>query len=86
VAFQKGLRRFGWERHYEAIIGMRKVYGQIVRLALHPGNDYQRLAEIRLCFARRMHQRHKHLLAAQRRRAHIILHDRVAAAKPMLFF
>jgi hypothetical protein len=37
VVLQKGLHRFGWERHYEAIIGMRKVYGQIVRLALHPG-------------------------------------------------
>jgi hypothetical protein len=48
------------------------------------GHHNQSLAEIRLRFARSMHQRHEHLLRPQPLRAHIVLHDRVAAGERVL--
>jgi hypothetical protein len=45
-----------------------------------PARDIRiRLAEIRLAVAGPMAQRHEHLAAPQRRRCHILPHDRVAA-------
>lgn len=86
MTFQKRLRGLGRKRPHEAVVGMRQIHGQVMRLLLDAGNHHQRFAEIRLRLAGRVHQRHKHLLTAQRRRAHVVLHDRVAAWELMFFF
>jgi hypothetical protein len=46
-------------------------------------NGGQRLTEARLRLPGRMHQRDEHLPAALGRQAQVVLHDRVAARKPM---
>lgn len=55
-----------------------------VGLPLHAADHHHRLAEIGLPMARRMSQRHEHLLAALIPLAHVILDDRVAAGEPAL--
>src|ERR1017187_9711075 len=86
MAFQKGLCRFGRKRHDETIIRMGQVHRQIVRLLLNASDHDHGFAEVRLRLARWMRQRHKHLLTAQRRRAHVVLHDGVATGELMLLF
>jgi hypothetical protein len=86
VTFKKGLGRLGRKRDHEAVVRVRKVHCQIMRLALHAGDHHQRLAEVGLRFARWMREGNEHLPAAQRRRPHIVLHYRVAAREPMFFF
>ena len=54
MTFQERLCGLGRERHYEAVVGVRQIHGQIVRLLLHAGNHYQRFAEVHLCLARRV--------------------------------
>jgi hypothetical protein len=53
-------------------------------LLAHAPDHRNRLAEVHLSMAGRMRQRYKSLLGAQLRAAHVILHHRVAAGKPML--
>ena len=55
-------------------------------MQLHPlaANDPDRFAEVDLRMTRRMGQRHEHLTPAHPRPAHIVLHGRVAAGKPVL--
>jgi len=64
---------------------VRQIHGQVVRLLLDAGNHHQRFAEVRLRLARCVRQWHEHLLAVQRRRTHVVLHDRVAARETVLF-
>jgi len=56
----------------------RQIHGRVVRLPLRAGN-HPRFGEARPCLARRMSQWNEHLAAAQHRRAHVVLRDRVAA-------
>ncbi len=86
MTFEERLCGLGRERHYKAVVRVRQIHRQVVRLLLHSGNHHQRFAEVHLRFARRMGQRHKHLPAAQLFAAHIVLHDRIAARETVLFF
>ena len=85
MAFKKSLGRLGGKRHDEAIIGVRQIYREIVRLLLHPRDNNQRFAEIGLRLARSMRQRHKDLPAAYLLATNVVLHDRVAA-RELVFF
>ena len=67
MAFQESFGGLGRKRHHEAIVRVRQVHRQVVRLLLHAGNHHQRFAEVRLRFARRMGQRHEHLPGAKLR-------------------
>ncbi len=84
MAFQKRFGSLRWKRHDEAVIRVRQIDRQVVGLPLLTADDHQRLAEVGLCRPRRVHQRNKHLSVAQRRGTHVVLHDRVAAGKPLL--
>ena len=62
VAVQKGLgglRRIGL---HKAAVAVRQVQHEVVHLPLHTADDRHRRAEITLGVARRMGQRHEHLL------------------------
>ena len=85
MAFQKGFCCLGRKCRHEAVVGLRKVHRQVVCLLFHAGDHHQHFAEIHLRLTGRMHQRYEHLLAAQHRCAHIVLHDRVAARESVLF-
>jgi hypothetical protein len=85
MAFQEGFRGLGRERHYEAVVRVRQIHGQIVRPLFHSRNHDQCFAEIHLRLAGRMCQRHEYLSAVQCRCAHVVLHDRVAARETVLF-
>jgi hypothetical protein len=86
MAFEEGLRGLSRKRHHKAIIRMRQVHRQIVRLLLNASDRNHGFAEVRLRLARRMHQRHEHLLTVQRSRAYVVLHDGVTTGELMLFF
>ena len=58
--FLGGLRRIGL---HEAAIAVRQVQHEVVLLAPHSADDRHRLPEIALGVARRMGQRHEHLLS-----------------------
>ena len=63
---------------------MGQIESHEVRLLLHAGKHHQSFAEVRLRLAWRMRQRDEHLLPDNLRRAHVILHNRVAAAIAVL--
>ena len=84
VAIDPGLRHCRRIGPYIAAVAMRQIQHEEVRLPLYPANDDHRLAEIGLCMARRMRQRHVHLLATLFPLANVILDDRVAAGEPAL--
>src|ERR1035437_3161529 len=84
MPFQKRLRRFGREGHHEAVVRLRQIDRQIVRLPLLPADHHLRFPEVRLRVSRRMHQRHEHLPLAQPLQTHVVLHDGVATAKSVL--
>ena len=65
-------------------VAVRQIEDEEVRLARHTPDHRTRLAEVRLPMARRMDQRHEHLPPPTVVLAHIVLHDRVAAAEPVL--
>jgi len=85
MTFQEGFSRLGRERRHEAVIGVGQVHHQVVRLPLHTGNHRKGFAEVHLRLARCVDQRHEHLPSTQRCRPHVVLDDRVAAVKPVLF-
>jgi hypothetical protein len=63
VAIHPGLghrRRIG---PHIAAVAVRQIEHEEVRLLLHAADHHHRLAEIGLRMARRMRQRHEHLLA-----------------------
>jgi len=86
VALLESVCRFAWKRRDKTIIRVRKIHRQKVRLLLHSSDHNLRFAEVGLCLAGWMYQRHKHLAAAQLFAAHIVLDDGVAASKIMFFF
>jgi uncharacterized protein (DUF58 family) len=52
MAFQKSFCGLGRKCRYESFIGVRQVHRQVVHPPLHSGRHHQRLAEVRLRFAR----------------------------------
>ena len=80
MTFQESLGVLHRKRHHETVVGVRQIKALEVRFLLDSCDHHQRFAEIRLCISRRMRQRHEHLFVLQPRLAHVILHDRVAAA------
>jgi hypothetical protein len=84
VPFQERFGRLGRKRHHEAIVRLRQIQAEVVRLLLLAGDRHQRLAEIRLRVSGRMRQWHKHLPPAQLPLPQVIFHDRVAAGKRIL--
>ena len=79
VTFQKRFRRLGRKRHHEAVVGLRQIHRQVVRLRTHSADHHLRLAEVGLGIPGWMRQRHEHLALAQLPEPHVVLHDRVAA-------
>ncbi len=65
-------------------VAVRKIEHEEVRLARDTPDHRPRLAEVRLPMPRRMDQRHEHLSPPAPMLAHMILHNRVAAAEPVL--
>ncbi len=63
---------------------MRQDEGKEVRLPLDPSDHNQRLTEIGLAVAGRMHERDEHLPCAQATLTNVFLHDRVAAREAVL--
>ena len=84
MTFQQRFRRLRRKRPDEAVVGVRQVDREVVRLALLATDDHQCLAKIGLRRARSMRQRNEHLPAALRRDPHVVLHDRVAAGECVL--
>ena len=78
------LRRLGGKRLHEPVVAVREIHDQVARLALDARDDHQCFAEIGLGVARRMRERHEHLLPAQRLGAHVVFDDRVAAREGVL--
>ena len=58
---RKGLRGLPGISFHEAAVAVGQVQNEVVHLALHAGDDRQRLAEIALGVARAVGQRHEHL-------------------------
>ena len=89
LGWEESFRRLSRKGLNETIVRVRQIEGHEVRLLLDAGNHHQRFAEIGLRLARRMAERHEHLLTAELGGAHIVLHDRVTArvvvlgAKPL---
>jgi hypothetical protein len=54
VVLKKCLGCFSRKRSHKAVVRVRKVHGQVVRLLFHSRNHHQRFAEIHLRLARRM--------------------------------
>ena len=63
---------------------MRQIHDQVVRLAFDAVDDHQGFAEVGLGVARRMRERHEHLLPAQLLPAHVVFDNRVAAREGVL--
>ena len=68
----------------EALIAVRKGHGEEVGLLLHPGDDHDRFAEVRLGMPRRMRQRHEHLSKATAPLPNVILDDGLPAVEAVL--
>ena len=84
MAFKKGLGRLGRKSLHKAVVRVRQIEDHEVRLLLGPGDHDKRFAEVGLRLAWCVGQRHKHLLAADLRGAHIVLHNGVAARECVL--
>ena len=65
-------------------VAVRQIEDEEVHLARDTPDLRPRLAEVRLPMPRRMVQRHEHLPSPATMLAHIIFHNRVAAAEPVL--
>ena len=84
VPLAERLRRLGRKRLHERVVTVRQSHDQVVGLAFDPVDDHERLAEVGLGVARRVHERHEHLLPAQPLLAHVVFDDRVAAPERVL--
>ena len=84
VSFAKRLRRLGRKRLHERVVAVRQIHDQVVRLAFDAVDDHQGFAEVGLGVARRMRERHEHLLPAQLLPAHVVFDNRVAAREGVL--
>jgi len=84
VTVQPSLGRRRRVGRYETSIAVREIHDKKMRPPFNAGDERIRLAEVRLGMARRMHQRHKHLPSPTSILTHVVLHNRVAAVKPVL--
>ena len=84
VAVAERFRRLGRIGHDEDRVGVRQVHREEVDLLLDAADHADRLAEVGLGMARRMHQRHEHLLRPLPPARHVVLHDRDAAREAVL--
>ena len=75
------LRRIGDD---EASVRVRQIECEKVNLAFDALDDADGLAKVHLGMARRMHQRHEHLLRSLPPTGHVVLHDRDAAREAVL--
>ena len=78
------LGRLGRKRFHERVIAVRQIDNQVVRLAFDAVDHDEGFAEVRLCVARRMRQRHEHLLSAQLLLADVLFDATVAARETVL--
>ena len=84
MAVQKrlgGLRRIGL---HKAAVAVGQVQHEVMHLALHTADDRQRLPEIALGVARRMGQRHEHLLSSPPTLPDVVLDYGVLTVEPVL--
>src|ERR1035437_9478298 len=72
VSFQKRFRRLRRKRRYEAVVQLRQVHGEVVRLAFHSGDNHPGFSEIRLCFPRCVGQWHEHLPCPHLLQTHVV--------------
>ena len=84
VPVTERLRRLGRKRLHKRVVAVWEIDDQVVRLPFDASDHDQRFAEVGLGVARRMCQRHEHLLPAQPLLAHVGFHDRVAAREAVL--
>ena len=84
MAVQKGLGGLRRIRLHEAAVAVGQVQHEVVHLALHTGDDRHRLAEITLGVARRVGQRHEHLLRPPPTLPDVILDYGVLTVEPVL--
>ena len=84
VPVTERLRRLGRKRLHERVVAVREIDDQVVRFAFDASDHDQCFAEVGLGVARRMGQRHEHLLPAQPLLAHVGFDDRVAAREAVL--
>ena len=78
------LGRLSRKRLHEPVVAVRELDDQVVRFAFDVVNNHQSFAEVGLGVARRMRERHKHLLRAQPLLAHVGFDNRVAAREAVL--
>jgi hypothetical protein len=83
VAFPERLGALAVERHHEQGVGVWQRHHEERHLPKHPRHVRQRVAEVHLRLARRVHQRHEHLAPALPQLPHRVLHGRVAALKSL---
>jgi hypothetical protein len=76
-----GLSRIGL---HIAPIAVRKVHGEVVRLALDSSDDHQRFAKVTLGMSRGMGQRHKHLSGPTTALPDVVFDYRVLARETVL--
>ena len=76
-----GLRRVGLD---EAAVAVGQVDYEAVGLLFHSADDHQGLAEVALGVARRMGQRHEHLLRLPAVLPYVVLDYGVSAVEPVL--
>ena len=84
VAIQKGLGGFRRIGLHETAVAVRQVQHEVVHLALYSADDRHRLAEITLGVARRVGQRHEHLLSSPPTLPDVILDYGVLTIEPVL--
>ena len=76
-----GLRRVGL---HEAAVAVGQVDDEAVGLLLHAVDDHQGLAEVAMGVARRMEQRHEHLLGQAAMLPHVVLDYGVLTVETVL--
>ena len=84
MAVAESFRRLGRIGDHEGCVGVRQVEREVVDLAFDAADNSERFAKVRLRMARRMYQRHEHLLGPPAQARHVILHDRDLAREAVL--
>ena len=84
MAVQEGLDGLGRIGLDEAAVAVGQVDDETVGLPLHATDDHQSLAEVALRVARRVGQRHEHLLGLTAMLSDVVLDGGVSAVEPVL--
>ena len=83
MAVQEGLGSLRRVSLYETAVAVGQVDDEAVDLPLHSADDHQGLAEVALSVARRMGQRHEHLLGLTAMLPDVVLDGGVSAVEPV---